>query len=147
MFDQLAVFTPQGQVLYQYNCSGKRFSEAQINSFISQLITSPVTKKESVTNANTAGFDLNVLTVNDEVKNSNSFNAIFYLNKQPEIYFVVTFAERTLELNQEAQQTLALVLKLWNSLHLSESIQKNIKGQNEKNRHNYVCLLYTSRCV
>lgn len=112
MFDQLAVFTPQGQVLYQYNCSGKRFSEAQINSFISQLITSPVTKKESVTNANTAGFDLNVLTVNDEVKNSNSFNAIFYLNKQPEIYFVVTFAERTLELNQEAQQTLALVLKL-----------------------------------
>ncbi|CAI4057116.1 hypothetical protein SUVZ_02G4040 [Saccharomyces uvarum] len=141
MFDQLAVFTPQGQVLYQYNCSGKRFSEAQINSFISQLITSPVTKKESVTNANTGGFDLNVVTINDEVKNSNSFNAIFYLNKQPEIYFVVTFAERTLELNQETQQTLALVLKLWNSLHLSESIQKNIKGQNEKNIHNYVDVL------
>ncbi|EJS42265.1 srp101p [Saccharomyces arboricola H-6] len=138
MFDQLAVFTPQGQVLYQYNCLGKKFSEVQINTFISQLITSPVTKKESVANANTGGFDFNVLAVNNEFKNSSSFNALFYLNKQPELYFVVTFAEQTLELNQETQQTLALALKLWNSLHLSESIQKNLKGQNEKNKHNYV---------
>ncbi|AJU65794.1 Srp101p [Saccharomyces cerevisiae YJM451] len=141
MFDQLAVFTPQGQVLYQYNCLGKKFSEIQINSFISQLITSPVTRKESVANANTDGFDFNLLTINSEHKNSPSFNALFYLNKQPELYFVVTFAEQTLELNQETQQTLALVLKLWNSLHLSESILKNLQGQNEKNKHNYVDIL------
>lgn len=141
MFEQLAVFTPQGQVLYQYNCLGKRFSEVQINSFISQLITSPVTKKESVANANTNGFDFNLLTINNEFKNSNSFYALFYLNKQPELYFVVTFAEQTLELNQETQQTLSLALKLWNSLHLSESIQKNLKGHNEKNKHNYIDVL------
>ena len=32
MFDQLAVFTPQGQVLYQYNCLGKSFLKYKLTA-------------------------------------------------------------------------------------------------------------------
>ncbi|CCK73001.1 Signal recognition particle receptor subunit alpha KNAG_0M01480 [Huiozyma naganishii CBS 8797] len=118
MFEQLAIFTPQGQVLYQFNCLGKKFAESQINAFLNQLILSPVTKKDSV------GGKFNLVNVQSGA--TKSFCAMFYVAKQPEFYFVITFAEQNLQLDREAEETLTLALKLWESLGIREDINENM---------------------
>lgn len=123
MFDQLTIFTPQGQVLFKYNCQGKKFAELQINTFISKIITSPVTQR---------GSKFNILNItNDSLSKSNvrPFCSMFHVTKQPELYFVITYAEQTIDLDKEAEKTLDLALKLWDSLDLNEEIQSNLKNK------------------
>ncbi|CCE63236.1 hypothetical protein TPHA_0E01410 [Tetrapisispora phaffii CBS 4417] len=142
MFDQLAIFTPQGEVLYQYNPSGKKFAETQVNAFINHLMNSPISKKNDVHSK----FSLvNISpTVGDSSNSSKlNFSSMFYISKQPELYYLVTFPEQKLDLKNEAEETLNLALSLWDSLGLNDSILQNLKNRTEtKNWHNYIDLLY-----
>ncbi|CAB4254954.1 similar to Saccharomyces cerevisiae YDR292C SRP101 Signal recognition particle (SRP) receptor alpha subunit [Maudiozyma barnettii] len=126
MFDQLAIFTGAGQVLYQYNCNGRKFAESQIGAFINQLIISPVTKKDNVNGK------YSVVNVTATEKHATrSFYSMFYLSRQPELYFVITFPEQSLELNKEAEATLDLALALWDSLEIDVQVTDNIKANND----------------
>ncbi|CCH58801.1 hypothetical protein TBLA_0A10220 [Henningerozyma blattae CBS 6284] len=139
MFEQLAILTPQGTVLYQYNPLGKKFQEAQINAFINQLIVSPATKKDDITKK------FSVFVVNSSVSSKKSvknFCAMFHVNKQPEIYFVVTYAELSLELNRDSEELLKLAIDLWDSLELSTSVSENLNQyKTNANEHSQVFIL------
>lgn len=126
MFDQLAIFTGAGQVLYQYNSQGKKFAESEINAFINQLIVSPVTKKDNINGK----FSILNVSIPDK-PNSRSFCSLFHISKQPELYFVITYAEQSLELNKEAEATLELALALWESLEINLQITENIKNNDD----------------
>lgn len=136
MFEQFAIFTPQGEVLYQYNCLGRKFSESQINRFVSQYISSPTTEVEDYKKYNV----LNVSGATDGAgsKTSRGFCAMFHVSKQPELFYVVTYAEQSLQLNEEAAEVLKLGTTLWDSLELNDDILKNLSGRGHKNEHNYV---------
>ncbi|CCF58295.1 hypothetical protein KAFR_0E01410 [Kazachstania africana CBS 2517] len=116
MFEQLAIFNPQGQVFYEFNCQGKKFNETQINAFVSQLIVSPATKKDSIGSGRHTVVNVSV----PEKANCRPFTAMFHVSKQPELYFVITYVEQTIQLNKEAEETLDAALGLWNSLDLKE---------------------------
>lgn len=126
MFDQLAIFTGAGQVLYQYNCNGKKFAESQINAFINQIIISPVTAKDNVNGKYSI---VNVTSV--EKQAPRPFCSMFYLSRQPELYYVITYAEQSLELNKEAEATLDLALALWDSLEIDLQVTENLKQNND----------------
>lgn len=131
MFEQLAIFTPQGQVIYQFNGLGKKFAETQINSFLNQLLLSPVTNNDTINGKYSL---LNIVggagQSNARGKTSNkSFTAMFHIERQPDLYFVITYAEQNLQLNQEAEDTLNLALALWESLDIPFNISENIKNQ------------------
>ncbi|KAG0663277.1 hypothetical protein C6P45_000882 [Maudiozyma exigua] len=126
MFDQLAIFTGSGQVLYQYNCNGKKFAEAQINAFINQIIISPVTAKDTLNGKYSI---VNVTPT--EKQTPRSFCSMFYLSRQPELYYVITYAEQSLELNKEAEATLDLALALWDSLEIDLQVTQNLKQNND----------------
>lgn len=137
MFEQLAIFTPQGQVVYEFNCSGKKFAATQINAFLNALIISPVTNKDTINGKYSV---LNVVVENlnttknssyGNKSNSRSFCTMFYVSKQPDLYFVITYAEQSLHLNQEAEDTLNLALALWESLDIPYHIFENIKNQRD----------------
>lgn len=138
MFEQLAIFTPQGQVVYEFNCSGKKFAATQINAFLNTLIVSPVTNKDTINGKYSV---LNVIIDNSNSTNDNTgfgnksssrtFCAMFYVSKQPDLYFVITYAEQSLQLNQEAEDTLNLTLALWESLDIPYNIFENIKSQRD----------------
>lgn len=137
MFEQLAIFTVSGQVIYQYNALGKKFAESQINSFINQLILNPISKdnKNSLNNNSTANnsskYGLTLITAEAQLTqkaNARNFAVMFDILKQPTIYIVVTYAEQSLQLNKEAIETLDLVTKLWNSLDISTKINSNINS-------------------
>ncbi|EDO18885.1 hypothetical protein Kpol_1023p54 [Vanderwaltozyma polyspora DSM 70294] len=130
MFDQLVIFTPTGEVLYEYNPLNKKAMLNQVNAFISHLVNMPVSKKDDINSK------LTIINVTQE-KSTRSFSAMFHISKQPELYFVITYAEQSLELNNEAESTLNLVLALWDSLDLNQSILENMKGKSGKNEHNY----------
>ncbi|CAL9731435.1 signal recognition particle receptor subunit alpha homolog [Monosporozyma unispora] len=127
MFEQLAIFTPQGQVVYQFNCAGKKFAETQINSFLNRLLISPVTNNDTINGK------YSILNVGPDTNkpNSRSFCTMFYVAKQPDLYFVITYAEQSLQLNQEAEDTLNLALALWESLDIPYNISENIKSQQD----------------
>ena len=135
MFDQLAIFTQQGEVLYDFNPLGKKFAEFQINNFIKQLIDSPVSKKDDIANKFTI---INVAVVG---KSTLNFTAMFHISKQPELYFVITYQEQSLELNNEAEKTLKLALSLWDSMEINNCILNNLKNNAEKNEHNYISII------
>lgn len=126
MFDQLAIFTGSGQVLYQYNCNGKKFAEAQINAFINQIIISPVTAKDTLNGKYSI---VNVTPT--EKQTTRPFCSMFYLSRQPELYYVITYAEQSLELNKEAEATLDLALALWDSLEIDLQVTENLKQNND----------------
>ena len=126
MFDQLAIFTGAGQVLYQYNCNGKKFADAQINAFINQIIISPVTAKDNVNGK------YSIVNVTPTEKQApRPFCSMFYLSRQPELYYVITYAEQSLELNKEAEATLDLALALWDSLEIDLQVTENLKQNND----------------
>lgn len=126
MFDQLAVFTGSGQVLYQYNCNGKKFAEAQINAFINQIIISPVTAKDTLNGK----YSIVNVTLTEK-QTPRPFCSMFYLSRQPELYYVITYAEQSLELNKEAEATLDLALALWDSLEIDLQVTENLKQNND----------------
>lgn len=140
MFEQFAIFTPQGQVVYEFNCLGKRFAEAQINKFISYIISSPTTNKNDI---NKKYSILNVNGGSDKtgLRTSRNFSAMFHVTKQPELYYVITYPEQSLQLNEEAEETLKLGLSLWDSLDLNQGIIENLSGRGTKNEHNYTDVL------
>lgn len=127
MFEQLAIFTPQGQVVYQFNCAGKKFAEAQINSFLNRLLISPVTNNDSINGK----YSLLNVGPDSGKPNSRPFCTMFYVAKQPDLYFVITYAEQSLQLNQEAEDALNLTLALWESLDIPYNISENIKSQQD----------------
>lgn len=127
MFEQLVIFTPQGQVIYQFNCAGKKFAEAQINSFLNRLLISPVTNNDSINGK----YSLLNVGPDSSKHNSRSFCTMFYVAKQPDLYFVITYAEQSLQLNQEAEDALNLTLALWESLDIPYNISENIKSQQD----------------
>lgn len=138
MFEQFAIITPQGQVIYEFNCSGKKFAATQINAFLNALIISPVTNKDTINGKysilNVAVDNANINGNNTGIgnkSNSRSFCAMFYISRQPDLYFVITYAEQSLHLNQEAEDTLNLALALWESLDIPYSISENIKNQRD----------------
>lgn len=136
MLEQFAIFTPQGEVLYQFNCVGRKFAETQINRFISQYISSRggvegSYKKYSV-------LDVGGAVDGAGLKNSRGFCSMFYISKQPELFYVVTYAEQSLELNDEAAEVLRLGTTLWDSLELNDGIVRNLSGRGHRNEHNYV---------
>lgn len=134
MFEQFCIFTPQGDVIYQFNCAGKKFLESQINRFLSQYITSPAPNEETYKK-------YNLLSVSGlsgpGVQGPRGFSAMFHVSKQPELYYVVTYAEQSLQLNEEAAEILRLSVSLWNSLNLNEEIVRNLSGRGSKNEHNF----------
>lgn len=135
MFEQFCIFTPQGDVIYQFNCAGKKFLESQINRFLSQYITSPAPNEETYKK-------YNLLSVSGGlsgpgVQGPRGFSAMFHISKQPELYYVVTYAEQSLQLNEEAAEILRLSISLWNSLNVNEEIVRNLSGRGSKNEHNF----------
>lgn len=124
MFDQLAVYTTGGQVLYQYNCQGRKFAETQINALINQLIVSPGSSKSN-------GEFSSVNVADPQRKGVRPFCAQFHLSRQPELYFVITYAEQSLELNKEAESSLELALALWESLEIGIQISENVKNNED----------------
>lgn len=137
MLEQFGIITPQGQVLYQYNISGKRFAEVQINKFIAHLIASLGAKgaehngKFSIVNINSGG----------PTKNARGFCTMYHITKQPELYYFATYSGASLQLNDEAEEILTLALSLWDSLKLNLGIIDNLNGKGDKNEHNYVDIL------
>ncbi|SCW02699.1 LAFE_0F12332g1_1 [Lachancea fermentati] len=126
MIEQLVVFTPQGQVLYKFNPLRKRFAEQQINKIVCQLISTSARKEE--------GGKFPVLEL-------DGFACMYHAMKQPRLYFVVTYAASSLELNQEAEQVLQLGTRLWESLELNDKIIHNLNGKGPRNKHNYTWIL------
>ncbi|QLL33426.1 hypothetical protein HG536_0E03370 [Torulaspora globosa] len=136
MLEQFAIFTPQGEILYQFNCLGRKFAETQINRFVSQYISSRTSigasyKKYSV-------LDVSGAADGAGLKSSRSFCCMFHISKQPELFYVVTYAEQSLELNDEAAEVLKLGVTLWDSLQLNDGIVRNLSGRGHRNEHNYV---------
>lgn len=122
-------------MVYQFNCAGRKFSESHINRFISQYISSPTTDYETYKR-------YHLLNVTGEssgsgVQGLRGFSAMFYLSKQPELYYVVTYAEQSLQLNEEAAEILKLATSLWDSLKLNDGIMSNLSGRGHKNEHNF----------
>ncbi|AMD19200.1 HBR299Cp [Eremothecium sinecaudum] len=110
MIDQVAIFTPNGQVLFKYNAVGKRFAEKQFNKFIYQLISQSVMESDS---------KYPVITVD-----SHAF--MFKETKQVRLFFVVSYASvQSIELVQEAEEVIGLTTKLWESLGLNDVISAN----------------------
>lgn len=141
MFEQLAIFNPQGYVLYHHNPLGKKFQEAQINTFLNQLIVSPATKNNDISKKFSV---FNIANTTEGAKGINkNFCAMFHVSKQPELYFVLTYGELSLELNKEAENVLKLVIDLWDSLEISETITENMKNPHSaKNDHGQIDVLY-----
>lgn len=137
MLEQFAIFSPQGQVVYQYNCLGKRFTETQINKFIAHLVTSPSAQK------NDHNRKYSIINIGSGLsgKNSRGFCTMYHITKQPELYYLATYSEQSLQLNEEAEELLTLAVSLWESLKLNEGITENLKGNGEKNEHNYTDIL------
>ncbi|QLQ80984.1 hypothetical protein HG537_0E03390 [Torulaspora globosa] len=135
MLEQFVIFTRQGEVLYQFNCVGKKFAETQINRFISQYI-------QSGSGVGSCYKKYNVVEVGGAVgKNCRGFCSMFYVSKQPELFYVVTYAEQSLELNDEAAEMLRLGIMLWESLELNDGIVKNLSGKGHRNEQNYVDIM------
>lgn len=59
-----------------------------------------------------------------------------HVSKQPELYFIVTYAEPEMELNNEAEKLLDVAIALWGSLSVNVAVMKQIKNSGEKNSHN-----------
>lgn len=136
MFEQFAIFTPQGEVLYQYNCLGRKFAESQINRFVSEYISSTTTADDTYKK-------YKLLHVGGSADGSGSkvargFCAMYHISKQPELFYVVTYAEQSLQLNDEAAEVLGLGINLWDSLELNEEVIKNLSGRGRRNERNYI---------
>ncbi|CAR29775.1 hypothetical protein ZYGR_0AD04590 [Zygosaccharomyces rouxii] len=142
MLEQFVVFTSGGQVVYQFNCLGKKFAETQINRFISHLLSSPTIHNEDSSrkyriveiagNSNTSG---------GNKAQSRGFCSMYHVSRRPELYYVVTYAEQSLQLNQEAEETLQVGINLWESLGLSEGVLDNINGKGSRNERNCIDVL------
>lgn len=132
MFEQLAVFTASGQVIYQYNALGKKFAESQVNAFVNQLILNPINADNSTVGSNPGNkYHSTIITAESQApqkSKARNFAVMYDILKQPTIYIVITYAEQNLQLNKEAIETLDLVSKLWHSLDLSTRINENING-------------------
>lgn len=142
MLEQFAVFTSGGQVVYQFNCLGKKFAETQINRFISHLLSSPTIHNDE----NTGRYGIVEITGNTSTTSSNKalsrgFCSMYHVSKRPELYYVVTYAEQSLQLNQEAEETLQIGINLWELLGLSEHILDNINGNGSRNKRNCIDVL------
>lgn len=142
MLEQFAVFTSGGQVVYQFNCLGKKFAETQINRFISHLLGSPTIHNDE----NTGRYGVVEITGNTSTTSSHKtlsrgFCSMYHVSKRPELYYVVTYAEQSLQLNQEAEETLQIGINLWESLGLSEHILGNINGNGSRNKRNCIDVL------
>lgn len=135
MFEQFCIFTPQGDVVYQYNCVGRKFAESQINRFISQYITSPAPSDETYKKYRL--LSVGGGSIGGGVQGPRVFNAMFHVSKQPELLYVVTYAEQSLQLNEEAAEVLRLAISLWDSLKLNDGILNNLSGRGIKNEHNF----------
>lgn len=129
MFEQFTVFTPQGNVLYHYNCFDRKFAENQVNAFISHIISSPISR-----NHGSSKYGLTTITPN----NMKPFTVMSHVSKQPELYFIVTYAEPEMELNNEAEKLLDVAIALWGSLDVNDTLMKAIKNTGEKNSHNAI---------
>ena len=111
-------------MLYQYNCQGKKFAEAQLDALINQVIVSPGTVKSN-------GKFSSVNVVDPQRKGVRPFCAQMHLSRQPELYFTVTYAEQSLELNKEAEASLELALALWESLEIGIQVVENVKSNDD----------------
>lgn len=122
MIDQLAVFTPEGHLLYAYNSLNKKFSETQINKFVNELISKPVKD----------------VTSKFPVLSTNQSSFMYHESKQPRLFFVVSFASsQSLQLTLEAESAMSLAIRLWDSLNINALILDNLSGKGKKNSHNY----------
>ncbi|CDO93200.1 unnamed protein product [Kluyveromyces dobzhanskii CBS 2104] len=122
MIDQFAVFTPTGNLLYGYNSLNKKFSENQINRFVSEFVSQPVK---------------DVLSKFPIISTSDT-SYMYHETKQPRLFFVVSFASaESIQLTVEAESVIVLANKLWESLGLNEIILDNVSGKGKKNVHNY----------
>lgn len=135
MFDQFTVFTPQGRVLYEYNCLGKRFAESQINAFVAQLIKSP-TKGSSTTRKFQS-----LKVYNEEKVSSNCFDAMFHRTRQPDLMFVITYQSGSIEHTKEAEETLSAATALWESLELNSLIQDKSMTRGSRNEFNCIDII------
>lgn len=138
MLEQFAIFTPGGQVVYQFNCLGKKFAEGQVNRFISHFLSSPTSYKTDTANKYSI---VEIGACNGGKASGRGFCTMFHVNRRPELYYVVTYAEQSLLLNQEAEETLKVGVSLWKSLGLYEGIIDNVSGKGSRNEHNYTDVL------
>ncbi|AAS50287.2 AAL079Cp [Eremothecium gossypii ATCC 10895] len=108
MIDQFAIFTAQGQLLFQYASLKKRFSEQLCNKFIHELISRPPAINES-----------KFATVSVD---SHTF--IFRETKATRLFYVASYASApSLTLNHEAEQVVDMSLQLWDSLGLDSALR------------------------
>ncbi|CAH01528.1 Signal recognition particle receptor subunit alpha [Kluyveromyces lactis] len=122
MIDQFAVFTPAGNLLYGYNSLNKKFSETQINRFVSEFISQPVKD----------------VTSKFPIISTSDTSYMYHETKQPHLFLVVSFASsESIQLTAEAESVVVLATKLWESLGLNEVILDNISGKGKKNVHNF----------
>ncbi|KAJ9570331.1 SRX, signal recognition particle receptor alpha subunit [Nakaseomyces glabratus] len=131
MFEQLTIFTPQGEVLYYYNCYDRKFAEAQVNAVISHLLTSPISRDHGSSK-------YKLLSIPSVSKNAKPFTVLSHVSKQPELYFIITYPEPSMELNNEAQEVLDVAIALWDSLPINDIIIKAAKGTGKKNAFNCI---------
>ena len=125
MSEQLAIFTASGQVLYEHNFQGKKFSESQINAFLNHIIASPALR---VGPSSGKYSRVDVTIGNENTKgNTRSFSALFHITKHPGLYIVVTSPKQSLELNRETEAILDLVVSLWESLGLFKGVADNMQ--------------------
>lgn len=129
MFDQFTVFTPQGNVLYHYNCLDRKFAESQVNAFVSHIISAPLSR-----NNGSSKYVIDIIPTGD----SKTFIVMSHISKQPELYFIVTYAELDIKLNNEAEKLLDVAIALWESLSVNETLMKLNKKTGVKNDHNYI---------
>lgn len=121
-------------MVYQFNCLGKKFAEGQINRFIAHLLNSPTSYGNDGANKYSV---VEISGSNSSKSSARGFCAMFYISRRPELYYVVTYAEQSLQLNQEAEETLKIGIDLWKSLGIPESIVENESGVGPRNEHNY----------
>lgn len=143
MLEQFVIFTSGGQVVYQFNCLGKKFAETQINRFISHLLSSPTIQNDESARkysiVEIAGSSSS--TTGNKGGHARGFSSMYHVSRRPELYYVVTYAEQSLQLNQEAEETLEVGIHLWESLGLSEGILDNINGKGSRNERNCIDVL------
>lgn len=138
MLEQFVIFTSGGQVVYQFNILGKKFAETQINRLVSHLLSSPTSHRDNDASRYRI---VEIAGKSNSRANSRGFCSMYHVSKRPELYYIVTYAEQSLQLNQEAEDTLQIGINLWDSLGLSEGVLANISGKGSKNERNCVDVL------
>ncbi|CEP63767.1 Signal recognition particle receptor subunit alpha LALA0_S09e02036g [Lachancea lanzarotensis] len=128
MIDQFVVFTPSGQVLYNFSPQGKRLAEIQVNKVVSELITNGARRDES-------SHKYTILKL-------DQFAGMCNISKHPPLVFLCTYAAQELEQIREAEQILDLGINLWESLELYQVMERNTSRQGgPKNHHNFTWVL------